>query len=70
MPDLISDENDLENLIVTDDQDEEADVADDLLEPIIDQFDLQDDALINNADSILVTDQDGEEQPTVDSNTD
>ena len=70
MPDLISDANDLENLIVTDDQDEEADVADDLLEPIIDQFDLQDDALINDADSILVTDQDGEEQPTVDSNTD
>ena len=70
MPDLISDANDLENLIVTDDEDEEADVADDLLEPIIDQFDLQDDALINDADSILVTDQDGEEQPTVDSNTD
>ena len=70
MPDLISDANDLENLIVTDDQDEEADVADEFLEPIIDQFDLQDDALINDADSILVTDQDGEEQPTVDSNTD
>ena len=70
MPDLISDANDLENLIVTDDEDEVEDVADDLLEPIIDQFDLQDDALINDADSILVTDQDGEEQPTVDSNTD
>ena len=70
MPDLISDANDLENLIVTDDEDEEADVADELSEPIIDQFDLQDDALINDADAILVTDQDGEEQPTVDSNTD
>ena len=70
MPDLISDENDLENLIVTDDEDEESDVADELLEPIIDQFDLQDDALINDADAILVIDQDGEEQPTVDSNTD
>ena len=61
MPDLISDANDLENLIVTDDEDEESDVADELLEPIIDQFDLQDDALINDADAILVTDQDGEE---------
>ena len=60
MPDLISDANDLENLIVTDDEDEVEDVADDLLESIIDEFDLQDDALINDADAILVTDQDGE----------